>query len=405
MRYGKWLLLSLYVLSLFFGGCRQAPISKEQEKTPYDRPLAPGANALVKITDPMMIPDFSLGATNVSRLKGAIEKSLNYMSKPSSKWSFPKSDITHERCLASLKRFGELLDSGLKGVALNAAIQREFDVYMSVGCDDRGTVLFTGYYTPIFDGAMERTGRFQYPLYKQPDDLIKGENGVILGRRMSDGSIVKYPARGTIEGTGMLRGKELIWLGDEFEAYVVNVQGSAKIRMPDGKLVGVGYAGNNGWDYKSIGKMMVAEGVLTDRQLSLSAMLNFFKQNKNLVRQYTSKNPRYVFFRFEEGPARGSLNEPVTPMRTIATDKDIFPRAALTYIKTSLPAENMGVINEQYFEGFFLDQDTGGAIRAPGRCDVYIGEGDKAGLLAGQTYQEGKLYYLFLKDNTINVQY
>ena len=95
--------------------------------------------------------------------------------------------------------------------------------------------------------------------------------------------------------------------------------------------------------------------------------------------------------------SRGSLNEPVTPVRTIATDKSIYPRACLAFVSTTLPRTIGGAIYLDPYRGFALDQDTGGAIRAPGRCDVYMGVGDTAGKLAGHTYQEGKLYYLFLK--------
>jgi membrane-bound lytic murein transglycosylase A len=306
--------------------------------------------------------------------------------------------------VASLKKFAELLDSGLVGKQLNDAIQQNFDVYTSVGCDGQGTVLFTGYYTPIFDGSTVRSGQFQYPLYRQPEDLVKGEDGEILGRRGTDGEVSKYPSRAVIENTNMLRGKELVWLGDAFEAYVAHVQGSAKVRMSDGRIVGVGYAANNGWEYKSISKAMVTDGLISESQLSLSAMIDYFKSHAEKVREYTRLNPRFVFFKDEDGPPRGSLNEPVTPMRSIATDKSIFPRGALVYVSTYLPQESAGVISKSVYSGFALDQDTGGAIRAPGRCDMYIGVGDTAGKIAGMTYQEGRLYYLFIKDDRAYAQ-
>jgi len=135
-------------------------------------------------------------------------------------------------------------------------------------------------------------------------------------------------------------------------------------------------------------------------------MIEYFKQHQDKVYQYTRLNPRFVFFRGEDGPPRGSLNEPVSPLRSIATDKSIFPRAAVTYISTSLPFERAGEIRKEVYSGFALDQDTGGAIRAPGRCDIYLGVGDTAGKLAGQTYEEGKLYYLFIKEeNTAEIVY
>jgi membrane-bound lytic murein transglycosylase A len=127
-------------------------------------------------------------------------------------------------------------------------------------------------------------------------------------------------------------------------------------------------------------------------------LIDYFKANSSLVRQYTQLNPRFVFFKqTSDTTPRGSLNEPVIPYRTIATDKSIYPRACLTFFTTKLPRQIGNTIYTDPFAGFALDQDTGGAIRAAGRCDIYLGVGDEAGKLAGQTYQEGRLYYLFLK--------
>ncbi len=389
---------------MFFIGCRTEP-RPEPLKPPYDNPLPPGQSALRKITNPYQSPDFTLACIDLKGLRDSIENSLNYMSKPSSKQFFPVDDITHHQAVKSLEAFAELLDSGLTGPALNQAISDKFDVYVSVGCDDRGTVLFTGYYTPIFDGSEKPDQRYRCPLYNQPPDLVKGPNGEILGRRAADGTVIEYPPRAVIEKTQMLRGKELIWLTDPFEAYIAHVQGSAKIRLPDGTLQTVGYAANNGHEYESISQQMVSDGVIGKDQLSLAAMIDYFKRHQDQVAKYTGLNPRFVFFRKEEGAPRGSLNVPVTAYRTIATDKSIFPRASITYITTTLPKHSDGRIVNELYSGFALDQDTGGAIRAPGRCDVYMGVGDTAGQLAGQTYQEGRLYYLFLKNELVIPEY
>ena len=258
--------------------------------------------------------------------------------------------------------------------------------------------MFTGYYTPIFDGSQTRTEKYKFPLYKKPDDLEKDVYGKILGRRTADGQLTKYPSRMEIESSGMLKGQELIWLGDPFEVYIAHVQGSAKIRLPDGEVTGVGYAANNGYEYKGISQAMITDGKITTSQLSLSAMIDYFKQHPDQVSRYASLNPRFVFFRDESGDPRGSLNEPVTVMRSIATDKSVFPRASLAFVSTRLPqALSSGEVITGNFTGFALDQDTGGAIRAAGRCDIYMGVGDLAGQLAGQVHQEGRLYYLFKK--------
>lgn len=393
-------ILLMVLIGMVPGGCRTRP-KGVIEPFSYDKPLLPGQNALRKITNPLLVPDFTLACLDLGGLREATERSLNYLRKPSSRDFYPVSGITHYQAVRSLEAFAELLDSGLSGVELNAAVRERFDVYMSVGCDNKGTVLFTGYYTPIFDGSSGRTERFRYPLNKQPKDLVKGADGEISGRRSSDGRIVTYPSRVVIEDSRMMAGNELVWLGDAFEAYIAHVQGSAKLRMPDGELMTVGYAASNGHEYRSISKELVKDGRLNENQLSLSAMIDFFRTHKELVDMYVQRNPRYIFFKKEEGEPRGSLNEPVTVMRTIATDKSIYPRGCLTFVSTTLPRVSGGSVVKQIYSGFALDQDTGGAIRAPGRCDVYMGVGEQAGRLAGQTYQEGRLYYLFLKPKTV----
>jgi membrane-bound lytic murein transglycosylase A len=386
------LALGLLVPIAALTGCETRPPMKV-----YDRPLAPGQLALRKITDPNHFPDFSPGWRDLEGLEAAVRNSLNYLSKPSSRQFFPYSDISHEQVVMGLETFLQLLRSGGRPDEINALIRAYFDVYESVGCDDLGTVLFTGYYTPIFDGSWKPTTRFAHPLHKMPPDLVKGADGKTLGQRITAEQIVPYPSRAVIEESHMLTGQELIWLGDPFEVYIAHVQGSAKVRLPDGELVTVGYAATNGHEYESIAKVLIDEGKVPSDRMSLAAMIEYFRAHPDEVDIYIRRNPRYVFFQVSEGTPRGSLNEPVTPRRTIATDKSIFPRACLTFLSTSLPQMELGEPVIRPYSGFALDQDTGGAIRAPGRCDVYMGEGDDPGRLAGHTYQEGRLYYLFLK--------
>ncbi len=387
----KTIVKAAIIITVLFAGCRKP------QKLQYDKPLAPGELGLRKITNPAELPDLTEGCYNLANVARAIDNSLDYLKKPSSQQFFPYGMITHQEASDSLKAFKRLIDSGARGKQLHDTIIEQFDVYTSVGCDDKGTVLFTGYYTPIFDGSKTQTERFKYPLYSQPEDLVKGSNGEILGRKGADGKMTPYPPRAEIESSNMLKGKELIWLGDPFEVYIAHVQGSAKIRLPDGNLITIGYAANNGYEYHGISEQLVNDGIIPRDKLSLSAMIEYFKNNVSLVSKYTQLNPRFVFFRVGEGAPHGSINEPVIPYRTIATDKLIFPRACLAFISTTLPRSVGNGIYQDPYKGFALDQDAGGAIRAPGRCDVYMGEGDIAGRLAGQTYQEGRLYYLFLK--------
>lgn len=408
MKARRFLAIGLFFIT-FLIGCHRAPILMEnipQAPKPqimeYSKPLPPGELALRKITDPAEIPDFTGACQDLSNLKTAINNSLNYLKKPTSQKFFPYGDIQHQQAEDSLKAFVKLIDAGYKGEQLNTLIRDRFDVYASVGCDDKGTVLFTGYYTPEFEGSKTSGGRFKYPLYSQPDDLMKDAGGNTLGRRTGDG-IVPYPSRAEIESSGMLKGKEFMWLADPFEVYLVHVQGSAKIRQPDGSYIGIGYAANNGHEYKSVAQQMVRDGKISKDQMSLSAMIAYFKAHPNETSEYIGINPRFVFFRIEDGQPRGSINEPVTALRSIATDKAVYPRACLAFLSTALPRTNGSDVAQALYQGFALDQDTGGAIRAPGRCDVYMGQGDEAGRLAGQTYREGRLYYLFIKPEYQNV--
>jgi membrane-bound lytic murein transglycosylase A len=383
--------LILFVVFLALAGCqRRTSVVVTDYPMPqkdYNRVLPPGELALRKITDPRQIPNYTKACSDIDGLKEAIANSLSYMAKPSSKKFYPYGDITHEQAVRSLRELEKLVTLKLSPQQMNTVLRERFDTYISVGCDDQGTLLFTGYYTPIFDGSSIRTDRYQYPLYKSPDDLLKDPDGVILGQKGTDGQIRKYPGREDIQKSNMLAGLELVWLGDPFEVYIVHVQGSAKIRMPNGQIETVGYAAHNGWEYQSIRHKMIADGKLTEKNINMKAMIDYFKAHPDEVDMYVNKNPRFVFFRSEQGDPRGSLNESVTPFRTIATDKTIYPRAMFAFAAVDLDRP----------VGFALDQDAGGAIRAAGRCDVYMGVGDHAGVLAGKTYREGQLYYLFIK--------
>ena len=386
------LLVLLWIFAfLVLPGCEKRTVTVRTDlpepQKDYTRQLPPGQLALRKITDHGQIPDYTKALSDMDGLQEAISNSLNYMAKPSSQKFYPYGGITHKHAVRTLQELKKLVATGLSPQQMNAVLRERFDTYISVGCDDHGTVLFTGYYTPIFDGSLTRTDRFQYPLYKPPADLFKDPEGTILGQKGQDGQFRKYPSRQDLQNSHILAGNELVWLADPFEVYIVHVQGSAKIRLPGGEIEAVGYAAHNGWEYESIVHKMIADGKFPSKNINLQAMIDYFKAHPDEVDMYINKNPRFVFFKPEKGEPRGSLNEPVTPFKSIATDKTIYPRAMFAFVAVDLVRP----------VGFALDQDTGGAIRAAGRCDVYMGVGDEAGKLAGGTYREGQLYYLFIK--------
>ena len=385
--------LCLSMTSCGWLGCKK-------KKKDYAKPLPPGEMALVKLTDPKDYPDFGTGFKSRAGLVEAIDHSLDYYRKPSSKTFFPYLDISHERAALTLETFKTVLREAKDPSDLNRIIAERFDIYMSRGCDEQGTVLFTGYCTPIFKGSKTRTGDFRHPLYRQPPDLVKKPDGTPLGRRAAGGQIVPYYTRRQIETEQLFAGKglELVWLRAPLEAYLAHVQGSAIIELPDGTELRIGYAGKTDRPYTSMGMAMVADGRFSAAELSLQKIMTYFDKHPLELRTYMYKNDSYVFFTESEGGPFGSINCPVTPFRSIATDKSVFPRGLLAYVVTKAPVmKTRDKVTFEPFYSFALDQDTGGAIRSAGRCDIYMGVGPDALLLAGRQNAEGKLYYLAVK--------
>ena len=368
-------------------------------KKDYSRPLPRGARALRRIDDPLRLPDLAAAfPSEPNALLTSIQRSMRYFRSSWSRQHYPIQGITHTRAMASLVAFRDVLVSSRSPEAFEKRILDIFDVYESIGCDGDGTVLFTGYYTPIFDASQTPDREYRWPLYKRPPDLVSAKDGKILGRRTSDGSLVPYYTRKEIDA-GALKGRELVYLRDRFEAYICGVQGSAHLRLRDGTNLRVGYAGTNGRAYTSVGKLLVEDGLMPKERLSLTGLIEFFAARPEIMDRYLPRNERCMFFQVTSMPPTGSLNVPVTPYRSIATDKSIYPRGSLAFVATELPHKLVGgKLIARPFQQFVLDQDAGGAIRAPGRSDIYLGIGESAGNVAGWMYREGRFYYLFLKE-------
>lgn len=365
----------------------------------YTLELPPGQLGLVPLPSGEPWPDFSIGWPIRTQLVPAIDYSLTYLSKPSSQQYFPYGTISHDRMVRSLERFREVLLSSTSAEDFLQTVRDEFEVWVSRGRSNTGDVLFTGYGTPIFTGSRERTATYQYPLYGLPDDLVKAPTGEILGRRTASGDLVPYWTARELRDSGRLDGLELVWLADAFDAYIAQVQGSAIIDLVDGSRVEVGYAGKNGHEYRSVGQILIDEGKIRKSELSLARLRRYFRENPAEVDRVLPMNPSFVFFQETTGGPFGCLGQPVTEMRSIATDKSVFPRAGLMYVEVRLPdfAPN-GTLVQRPQRFFALDQDRGGAIRSAGRGDIWMGLGDDAMERAGHVLSRGRMYYLFLKD-------
>ena len=389
------LLAVLFVLLGF--GC--AP--KSNIKPNYSAPL-PSGSAALRPVGPHEVPDLeSAWRKRDAGLSSAIEESKRWYLFPSSERRFPYSTtdrkITHAEARASAQRFSELLETSRSAEQFRQRVLEEFQIYESVGWNGDGVVLFTGYYAPEFEARLKSDSRFKYPIHRRPEDLVTHPvDGKPLGQRRPDGSIGAYPARGEIEDSGMLEGTELAWFQSPLDAYVVHVNGSAKLLFPNGEVKYVGYDGKTDRPYTGLGREVVREGLVSPDELSLSALYELQERNPGAIQRLIRRNDNFVFFTEYEGESwpSGSLGVKVHPRASLATDKAVYPAGSICLVET----EGVSVSGRKAeFLRFMVDQDTGGAIKAPGRADIYMGEGEEAETLAGGQYSEGRLYYFFLK--------
>lgn len=325
----------------------------------------------------------------------SIDNSLRYLQTNDAAKAYRQyqvTGITRDRVVRSLTRFRQLVVNSKSAEELQAAVRQEFIFYQSVGKDDKGTVTFTGYYEPIYQGSRVRTAEYRYPLYRRPANLASWKK--------------PHPTRAQLEGVdgipgekSPLRGLELVWLRDRFEAFLVQIQGSARLTLTDGTVMTVGFGGRTDYPYTSIGREMAKDGKISGAGLTLPGMIKFFKENPTELSTYLPRNQGFIFFRETNGaPAMGSINVPVTPERSIATDKSLMPPGALALVHTRLPyATDQGQIQQRLVSRYVLDQDAGSAIKGPGRVDYFMGVGKVAGDRAGVTGGAGQLYYLLLK--------
>jgi len=381
------------LLAALAAGCTSTETAPD-----WGRELPEGAPALIPLGPDEPLPDFASDWRNKDRILRALERSIEWTAKPSAPRFFPIEGVSHERAMASLQRFRDLLAASTSAEEFDAAVGREFQVYKSAGWDGTGGgVLFTGYCTPILDGRRERTAEYRYPLYALPPDLVKDKEGNILGRQTAGGGLTPYPDRQTIESSHLLEGQglELAWLRDPLDAFIAHVNGSAFIRLPDGSMYKLGYAGKNGQPYTSLRKELVRDGQIDEDGANLQTIREWAAAHPRELPGYLSRNASYVFFTPIEGNPRGSLNVEVSAERSLATDKSLFPRGAVCFVDTKVGGQRGA---GRSFRQFMFDQDTGGAIRTAGRADIYLGSGATAERLAGTTEQQGQLYYLFLRD-------
>jgi membrane-bound lytic murein transglycosylase A len=271
----------------------------------------------------------------------------------------------------------------------------------------------TGYYEPIVDGSRFPTGNFKVPIYRRPPDLVAPLHSTGPGfpnkgqslRRTRSGALVPYYDRGQIMD-GALDGKhlEICWIKNQMDALVIQIQGSARIRLEDGTLLHINYDAHNGFRFVPISRILIERNIIPRDEISPERIRDWIRANPQSAEQVLRQNRSFMFFRIvglsddrtpkgddETAPEReaiGAQGVPLTPERSIAVDNTLHVYGTPFFIHADLPALN-GEKPSVKFDRLMIAQDTGSAIVGPARADIFWGAGDRAGQLAGRVHQHG----------------
>jgi membrane-bound lytic murein transglycosylase A len=266
----------------------------------------------------------------------------------------------------------------------DTAARQFFELFFKPVMIGEPPALFTGYYEPELAGSPVRTSRFNWPIYARPPELQDGQ--VWYSRAVIDGGILQG------------RGLEIAWLDDPVEAYFLHIQGSGRVRMPDGAVIRVGYAGKNGQPYRSVGQEMVRRGIRTLDQVSAQNIKAWVRANPQAGADLLAFNPSYVFFRkiklsADAGPI-GAMGRSIFAQRSVAIDPAFTPLGAPVWVEKD---------GREPFRKLMVAQDTGGAIKGTQRADIFYGTGDAAGDAAGTIKDTGRMILLLPIDRAFTM--
>lgn len=257
-----------------------------------------------------------------------------------------------------------------------AAARSFFEMFFRPVLVGTPPALFTGYFEPELNGSKTRTSRFAWPIYRRPPELRDG---------------MAWHDRATIE-RGILRGRglEIAWIDDPVDVFFLQIQGSGRIKLPDGSVIRVGYAGRNGHPYRSLGNDLVARGLLRADQVSAEEIRAFVRRRPDMAESLLNVNPSYVFFRRlddlppEAGPI-GAMGRSITAQRSVAIDPAFVPLGTPVWLEKA---------GRDPMQRLMIAQDTGGAIKGAQRADIFFGTGPDAGLAAGAIRDGGRMLLL-----------
>jgi peptidoglycan lytic transglycosylase A len=374
----------------------------------FQKPPAKPAPALVRLAV-ADYPDFADGLF-LDNLVYGIQKSLDYLNTLPAERTFRFGNDTYSalQLILSLEMLRDFVKTRPDPAALNRFIADKYRVYQASGGPQSGQVLFTGYYEPYLRGSLAPDKRYRYPVYAVPDDLMVIDlspfSEDLAGRRivgrLKGNTVVPYADRRAIEVDRHFADKAQViaWVDDRIDLFFLQIQGSGRIYLKNGECLRVHYNGANGQPYRSIGRLLIDQGKIPAEEMSMQRIKAYLEAHPAEVDDVLDYNPSYVFFKTETSGPLGALGVGLTPGRSVAVDRRVFPMAAPAFLQTSIPVvDGSGRIDRwMVFSAFVLNQDTGGAIKGPGRVDIFWGNGPYAKIAAGNMQQYGKFYLLVL---------
>lgn len=299
-------------------------------------------------------------------------------------------------------------------------VNKNFILMEVYGKKNWGEILLTSYYEPLYPARKKSTQKYFQPIYALPKDLVEIDmksfstegignfetsrtkvSGRIVDKGLPFPKVVPHFSREEIDIQNKLKGKKLeLYYLDPIHSFFLQIQGSGVLELPGGKRVRVGYAGQNGWKYESIGKHLFH--VIPREEMSLQRIEAHLRTlSKKDLLEFLKINPSYVFFKVIKSRGLTTFGNEVVSGRTLAVDSSLFPLGALGYLSFQKPffADKSVQVPTSYEETsrLVMAQDTGGAIKSPGRADLFWGEGDEALRYAGTMRHSAKLWFLYPK--------
>ena len=332
-----------------------------------------------------------------------LEQSLSYLqTRPvTTNYRFGQLIVPVSRLIDSARHLSNLAQRFENPAVFQARLQQDF-VWLSLAESSEKQPLITGYYQPVFRGSLQPHPPYTHPLYRLPADLVVAHTSPkkVQGGRLVRGHLLPYWTRQEIETRQLLKGQELVWLGNSFDVFTLHVQGSGIIMLEDGSLRGVQYAGRNGHPYTSIGRYLVTSGRMELAQVNMGSIRDYLNSHPGERQQILYQNASYIFFDWKDpGPAVGSLNRGLTPGRSVAADQRVYPPGSILWLQTARPVVEKDLPRWTPVNRLVTVQDSGSAIQGAQRLDLFWGTGEQAGLEAGRMRVQGQVQLLLLKDS------